>query len=561
MKTGKQIKIFTTLVLLFILSTEITLGSETSDKEPAERPNIIIILSDDVGFSDIGCYGGEINTPNLDALANRGIRFSQFYNTARCCPTRASLLTGLHPHQAGMGYMQGRSLGNSVAYQNYLRADRKTIAEIMKQGGYTTLHVGKWHVGSMKNGAMPSARGFDRAWATGGAIDFWNLKQVYEDGEMRELKEEEKKFGIDMKADKAIEYIDWANQKEAPFFMYLSFNAAHWPMHAKPEDIKKYRGKYMEGWDELRLERIKRLEEMGMVVGTDPEKIVDPFVPRWADIPEGDAYPGYHELHSGKHDQDDWDSKMAVYAAMIDCMDQNIGRVMTRLKETGQFDNTLIIYLQDNGACPEELNRRETDYPGGPNTYISYDLPWAYLSSTPFRMYKHFMHEGGIATPFIVHWPDGIDGARNGVIEHESFGQLIDLVPTCMEAAGIEDAGLDYPLEGMSLLGAIRGDEENSDRELFWEHEGNRCVRRGNWKLVSRYEDDVKFFHLFTWDMAPRTKEWELYNIKDDRWEQNDLSSEYPELVEELKKDYEIYYKRIGAIPRKELIKGTRMKF
>ena len=194
-----------------------------------------------------------------------------------------------------------------------------------------------------------------------------------------------------------------------------------------------------------------------MLVGTDPDKIVDPFVPRWADIPEGDAYPGYHELRSGKHDQDDWDSKMAVYAAMIDCMDQNIGRIIEKLKESGQYDNTLIMFLQDNGACPEHVNRKETDYPGGPNTYSYYDLPWAYLSNTPFRMYKHFMHEGGISTPFIVHWPAGMKEERKGTIEKESFGELIDIVPTCMEAAGIEDAGTNQPGRGRTGTGHGHG--------------------------------------------------------------------------------------------------------
>ncbi|MBW1903618.1 MAG: sulfatase-like hydrolase/transferase [Deltaproteobacteria bacterium] len=333
------------------------LKSPKSKNSPA-KPNIVLIMSDDMGFSDLGCYGGEINTPNLDALAYNGVRFTQFYNTARCCPTRASLLTGLHPHQAGVGYMAYR-ISESTAYQGYLRKDRKTIAVIMGQAGYTTLHVGKWHVGNMRNNAMPCERGFDRGWATGGAIDYWEMRRVYEDGENRELKNQEKKFGTDVKGDKAIEYIEYANEKDAPFFMYLAFNAAHWPLHAKPEDIDKYRGKYMKGWDELRLERIKRLEAMGIVSGTDPDKIIDPFVPRWDDIPQGDSFPGYHILTSGKHDQDDWDSKMAVYAAMIDCMDQNIGRIIDKLKETGQYENTLIMYLQiHHSGCTNTLCMR-----------------------------------------------------------------------------------------------------------------------------------------------------------------------------------------------------------
>jgi arylsulfatase len=258
-----------------------------------------------------------------------------------------------------------------------------------------------------------------------------------------------------------------------------------------------------------------------------------------------------------EHDQDDWDSQMAVYAAMIECMDLNIGRVIEKLRETGQFDNTLIMYLQDNGACAEHINRKEIDYPGGINTYTSCDLPWAYLSNTPFRMYKHFMHEGGISTPFIVHWPHGMEDERKGAIEKESFGQLIDLVPTCMEAAGIEDAGLDYPLEGQSLLRVIRGMEDNSDRQLFWEHEGNRCVRKGDWKLVSRYENDFRYFERWNFPIEARTMEWELYNVKEDRWELNELSSEHPDIVEELKRDYEAFYKRIGAIPRLELVAGS----
>ena len=547
-------KTFVLLSLIFPFIFVMVSCSGKPGKEPVEKPNIIIILSDDMGFSDIGCYGGEISTPNLDTLAYDGVRFSQFYNTARCCPTRASLLTGLHPHQAGMGYMHGKSWGESAEYQDYLREDRSTIAEIMKKGGYTTLHVGKWHVGSLEENATPCERGFDRGWATGGAVNFWNIGTVYEDGVNREINDSEKKYATDVKGDKALEYIEWANQKDAPFFMYLAFNAAHWPMHAKPEDIAKYRGKYMKGWDELRLDRIRRQRHLGMVNGTDPEKVIDPFVTRWEDIPAGDMYPGYHPMNSGKHDQDDWDSKMAVYAAMIESMDENIGRVIAKLKETGQFDNTLIIYLQDNGACPEYVRRNESNYPGGIDTYISYDLPWAYLSNTPFRMYKHFMHEGGISTPLIVHWPDGIEESRRGVIEHESFGQLIDIVPTCMETAGIEDAGLDYPLEGMSLLAEIRGEKENADRELFWEHEGNRCVRKGDWKLISRYEKDYEYFERWQFPIKPRTLEWELYNVKEDRWELNEVSAEHTQLVEEMKKDYDAYFKRIGAIPRKELL-------
>jgi arylsulfatase A-like enzyme len=315
------------------------------------------------------------------------------------------------------------------------------------------------------------------------------------------------------------------------------------------------------GWDALRLDRIARLDSMGLVTGTDPVLTRNPFVPAWKDIPQGDFYPGYHAMTSDKHDQDDWDSKMAVYAAQVSCMDENIGRIVNRLKELGQYDNTLIMFLQDNGGCAEAIGKDDSIYPGGPDSYNAYDLPWAYLSNTPFRMYKHFMHEGGISTPFIVYWPDGIPDERKGVIEKESFGQLVDILPTCLDAAGVDDAELDYPLEGMSLLGVIRGQEDNSDRQLFWEHEGNRAVRKGDWKLVSRYEDDVRYFQKWEFPIDPRTQEWELYNIADDRWELNELSGVHPGIVDELKKDYEDYYQRVGAIPRKEVIKGSNQEF
>lgn len=548
-------------ILSLIMAGTIFLPScSPSSGKASEKPNILIILADDMGFSDLGCYGGEMETPNLDQLASEGVRFSQFYNTARCCPTRASLLTGLYPHQAGVGYMTEK-LGETTAYQGHLRSDRYTIAELMKQAGYTTLHVGKWHVGNEKTGSDPGARGFDRAWSPWSRVDYWNTEKIYEDGMVRERNENEKKYLTDVTGDKALEYIDYALDKDQPFFMYLAFNSAHWPLHAKPQDIERYRGKYMSGWDKLRLDRIRRLEEIGMVSGTDPKKTENPFVPDWDKIPAGDAYKGYHAMTSQQHDQDDWDSKIAVYAAQIFCMDQNIGRIVDRLREKDELDNTLIIYLQDNGACAEHIGKNDTVYPGGPDSYTAYHLPWAYLSNTPFRMYKHFMHEGGISTPFIVHWPNGIPEKREGLIEKESFGQLIDLLPTCLDAAGLKNPDIDYDLEGESLLGEIRGEEDNSDREVFWEHEGNRCVRKGDWKLISRYEDDVLFFKRWEFPVDRRTREWELYNVKEDRWEQNECADEHPALVEELIGDYENYYCRVGALPRKKVIKGSRYEF
>lgn len=524
---------------------------------PIVKPNIIVILSDDIGYSDIGCYGGEIDTPNLDALANSGLRFSQFYNGARCCPTRASLLTGLYAHQAGVGYMTGK-LGNSPEYQGHIKKSVKTIAEYTKEAGYTTLHVGKWHVGNTKNKTMPKDKGFDRSWVPMGRVNYWNFEQVYEDGNIRPITKAEDIYLTDTEGDKALEYIDYAVKKDAPFFMYLAFNAAHWPLQAKKTDISKYKGKFIEGWDVLQERRIKRLDSIGLVSYKAPQFIIDESTPLWSTISEKDKYPGYNPVASQKHDQEDWDLKMAVYAAQIDNMDQNIGRVINKLKELGQYENTIIIYLQDNGACAEAIGKPDKNTPGTPKSYISYGLPWANLSNTPFQMYKHFLHEGGIATPFIFHWPKGIENDRKGKIEKENFGHIVDVVPTCLNAAGIKIDELPKYLEGESLLEIINGASKTLEKTRYWEHEGNRAIRKGNWKMISRYEDDYLYFVNWGWKKAPREKEWELYNMAEDRWELNDISNENPKIVEELKKKYEHWYNRIGAIPRKEVIKGTQ---
>jgi arylsulfatase A-like enzyme len=525
-----------------------------------ERPDIIVILSDDIGFSDLGCYGGEINTPHLDYLAENGIRFSQFYNGARCCPSRAALLTGIYPHQAGVGYMTAR-LGNTPSYQGYLREDKPTIAEILQDGGYTTLHVGKWHVGGIQTKSMPSDRGFERAWTTMERVNYWILNEYYQDGEVYSFKEEEKKYLTDLTGDKALEFIDYALEKDNPYFLYLSFNAAHWPLHAHEEDIARYRGKFMEGWDVLRERRTERLIQMGMIDPVSLDINKDPDVPHWDDIPAGDAFPGYHPMTSEKHDQDDWDWKMSVYAAQIESMDMNIGRVLKRLEEAGRLKNTLIIYVQDNGGCAEGIGKNDTADPGTPESYIAYGMPWADLSNTPFKMYKHFLHEGGIATPGIFYWPEGINHDRKGIIERESMGHLIDIAPTCFDAAGIDISNTTFEPEGQSLMPVLNGFEANSDRKLFWEHEGNRAFRRGDWKIVSRYVNDYRYFSNWEFPKAPREQEWELYNVRKDRFELNELSEHYPDLLLELKQEYQEWYDRVGAIPREELIIGTRFDF
>ncbi len=525
-----------------------------------ERPNIIVILSDDMGYSDIGCYGGEAETPNLDKLASEGVRFSQYYNAARCCPTRASLLTGLYPHQAGIGFMTGK-LGDTPAYQGYIKKEVKTIGDYFKEIGYTTIQVGKWHVGDQKNHTMPLDKGFDMSWSPTARVNYWNTEECYENGEIRKLNQDEKIYLTDLEGDKAIEYMEQASQSEAPFMMYMAFNAAHWPLHAKQKDIDKYRGRFLLGWEELQKERIRKIDSIGLVAYKSPELIKDESVPDWDSIDQGDIYPAYHAVSSDQHDQDDWDLQMAVYAAQIDCMDQNIGKIIDKLKELGQYENTVILFLQDNGACAEGTGKNDTNTPGGPDSYISYGLPWANLSNTPFKMYKHFVNEGGISTPYIFHWPKGLHKKQKGTIVKNSFGHLIDIIPTCLDAAGEYAPESHKSLEGQSLLPVIQGDADNSDRTIFWEHEGNRAIRKGDWKLVSRYSDDFRFFKDWGWKKEPRSKEWELYNISEDRWELNDLSDEKPELVKALKEEYQSWYTKVGAVPRKEIIKGSNLKF
>ena len=527
----------------------------TSEKVNSSRPNIIVILADDIGFSDLGCYGGEVSTPNLDNLASNGVRFSQFYNSARCMPTRAALLTGVHPHQAGIGHMG--KIGTSEAYQGRIKKNMPTIGSLMKDAGYSTFHVGKWHVGQMN----PTDRGFDKSWARWSKVDYWNFEEINEDGVIRAPNENEKGYLTDVEGTKALEYINYAATKEAPFFMYLAFDAAHWPLHAKQKDIDKYRGKFKKGWNQLQKQRIQKLDSIGLVDAIDPDLILDESSPLWETVPANDQFKGYNAMTSPKHDQDDWDFKMAVYAAQIDCMDQNIGNIIQRLKDLGQYENTIIMYMQDNGACAEGIGKNDNNEPGTAASYMAYGLPWADLSNTPFKMYKHFVHEGGISTPLIVHWPSGLDAKTQGRVENESYGHVIDILPTCLDAAGVYKKEFYPMLEGESLLSIFKDEAENNARTLYWEHEGNRAIRRGDWKLVSRYALDYLFFENWEFPKEARKQEWELYNVKKDRWELNELSLENPTKVEEMKNDYLEWAKKVGEIPREELIKGTSVKF
>ncbi|UQZ82439.1 Arylsulfatase [Paenibacillus konkukensis] len=514
-----------------------------------KQPNIILILVDDMGFSDIGCYGSEIHTPNLDRLAGEGVRFSQFYNTPRCCPTRASIMTGLFPHQAGLGFME-EDIGNP-AYTGTIHRQCVTIAEALGDQ-YNSLMVGKWHLGKQEQ-QRPYNRGFDSY--TGlldGASNYFKPEPIKTliKRNLPFQPPDDDFYTTDWFSDSAVDYIDEYGQQEKPFFLYLAYTAPHWPLQAPEEDIAKYKGAYMKGWDQLRKERYERLTDMGMLdEKSSPLTERDSGAPAWDTVENKEA----------------WDLKMAVYAAMIDRMDQGVGKVLEKLKELHIEDNTLVMFLSDNGACAEGIGLRSDKTPGTADSFIAYHLPWANVSTTPFRLYKHMVNEGGISTPFIARWPEKIK--QQGAITHQ-FGHLMDIMATCLDAAGISypetyNGNEIIPLEGKSLLPIFEGNEREGHEYMFWEHEGNRAVRQGKWKLLSRCKMDWQFTAAwgFRGDRGPHEEKWELYNIEEDRIELNDLSDQYPEKVRELADRHEQWARRTGVIPWTEYMEVTKTEY
>jgi arylsulfatase A-like enzyme len=394
-----------------------------------DRPNIILIMADDMGYSDIGCYGGEIATPNLDRLAANGLRFTQFYNTARCCPTRASLMTGLYPHQAGMGWMTAANLGYE-GYRGDLNNRCVTIAEVLKRRGYSTYMAGKWHVtyngyfGGPKH-SWPCQRGFDRFYGTlSGGGNYFDPVALTRDN-TRIKAPAEGYYYTDAVSDNAAKFIraHGASKGDEPYFLYVAYTSPHWPLHANSHDIERYRGKYIKGWDALRAERHKRMIEMGVVEES------------WEITPRDVKAKSWGEVDAVEKEL--WDLRMAVYAAQIDCMDQGIGRVVAAAEKTGKFNNTLIMFLSDNGGCAENISRAEQDVKllGTEDSFESYRVNWANASNTPFRLYKHWVHEGGIATPLVVHWPGRIKA--RGELRHQA-GHVIDIMATCVDIAGVK---------------------------------------------------------------------------------------------------------------------------
>ena len=516
-------------------------GGESESEE--ERPNIVLIMADDFGISDLGCYGSEIHTPNIDRLARSGLRFTQFYNCARCCPTRASLMTGLYPHQAGIGHMM--SDYGLPGYRGDLNQNCVTIAEALKPAGYTTLMSGKWHVTPVNDSKhnWPRQRGFDRFYGTiHGAGSFYDPVTLTRDNDPIEP-EGTNYYYTTAIGESAAKFIEDAAGGDAPFFLYVPFTASHWPLHAFERDIAEYRRRYDAGWDALREERHKRMIQAGIVDGRWPLTRRDAEVPAW-DEAENKAWQA---------------RRMEVYAAQVDVMDRAVGMIVDKLSALGLLDNTLILFLADNGGCAEELTSRGRGLhfpaktrdglrvqlgnnpevmPGPPDTYQSYGIPWANASNTPFRRYKHWVHEGGIASPLIAHWPARIT-VRNELTHQPAH--LIDIMATCVEVAGAEypaefNGNKITPLEGKSLLPVLEGGQRAGHDALYWEHEGNRAVREGNWKLVSQFSNRNR---------------WELYDLEADRTETKNLVSDQSAKAEELIALYDNWAARAQVVPWK----------
>lgn len=525
------------LLLLLVIVAVIGFSAGCSN----HRPNVLLIVADDLGFSDLGCYGGEIETSNLDDLANNGVRLTRFYSSGRCCPSRASILTGLYPHRAGLGHMV-QDLGQP-GYRGRLAKDAITIAQALEPAGYRSFISGKWHLGTDD----PTQHGFEQFYGTlVSAQTFWDPEHYIRlpSGSNKKSYQPGTFYGTDALTDHALEFLAESRNTSNPWFLYLAYNAPHFPLQAPKEDIDKYIESYLVGWDQIRNQRLQKQKELGIV------PIETSLSPRswywdWGGMESG-TNPAWQEVPEDR--QRDLVRRMAIYAAMVNIMDRNVGRIISDLTANDQLENTIIIFISDNGACaewdpfgfdikssPNNILHRGTalENMGSPGTYHSVGSGWANASNTPWRLYKHYNHEGGISSPFIIHWPDGLN--RNGMIEHKP-AHIIDLMPTILEAANASypnqfRGNSTAPLAGESLLRLLRG-EVTEERSFYFEHEGNRAVISESWKLT-----------------ALRGKEWELYDIEVDRTEQHDLTAQHPELVAKLDKQWMEWAERNYVIP------------
>lgn len=558
--------------LVFIACIFPGISSCTSSGDQAgnpDRPNIIVILSDDIGYSDIGCYGSEIRTPNIDRLAAEGIRYTHFYNTARCSPSRAALLTGRYPHQAAMGHLSSSLPYEEPGYRDDLSHDAVTIAEVLREAGYSTYMTGKWHLArEMTAGGdttnWPLQRGFDRYFGTlNGSGSYYDPGTLISNNTF--VAPGRNFYYTDAISDTTVKFIT-EHPVDKPFFFYIAYTAAHWPLHAPEDEIAKYRGVYDEGWDSLRIRRFRKQKELGVISEICRLSERSDDIPAWED-----------------ETMKEWQTRrMEVYAAMIDVMDQGIGRILAALENKGISDNTVILYMHDNGGCaePQGTNKpavpltaeqqvlkpfpydsilavRRSEYTrdgryvrsgrgvmaGDADTWVAYGAEWANASNTPFRLYKQWVHEGGIASPLIIRMPAQV-GSGGRLIGQPSH--LIDIMPTCLEMAGVSfpetlNGKKTQPVEGVSLIPSLNGHNINRDF-IFWEHSGNRAIRMGKWKLVSKVRKQMVF-------SDDDEDAWELYNIEEDPAETKDLAARHPGRVKRMAGKWEKEAIRTQAKP------------
>jgi arylsulfatase A-like enzyme len=477
-----------------------------------QKPNIVLIMADDMGFSDLGNYGSEINTPSLDRLASEGTRLKRFYNNTICAPSRASLLTGQYPHKAGIGFFN-EDFG-LPGYEGYLNNESLTLGEVFKSGGYATYMAGKWHVGDEMS-HRPLQRGFDNFFGfLDGGASYFDTKPLlkgpsskaflYEGNEVYNINKDDF-YLTDELTDRGIDFVK-NKPEEKPFFLYMAYNSPHWPLHAKPEDIAKYKGKYDSGWDVLRNQRFENIKKLGLAEDWNPYK--DKLLPKWDSLSD--------------KEKSDWTLKMEVYAAMVDTLDQNRGKLLNYLGTSGQLDNTVVIFLSDNGAenmdvgkMPFTVKRNEGPV-GTAGSMEAYTKNWAQVSNSPLRSYKSSPYEGGTATPFIIRYP----GQKEGGKIIKGSNHVIDIMPTLLDIANVE-----YPeiynniktnaLVGESFLPLLEGEDWNREQPMCFEWFGDRAVWMGDLKAVSLY---------------PGNK-WELYDLATDRTETNDIAVSHPETI------------------------------
>ncbi|MBK5722746.1 arylsulfatase [Dysgonomonas sp. Marseille-P4677] len=526
-----------------------------------DRPNIIVILADDLGYSDMGCYGGEIQTPNLDKLASEGLRFNSFYNAGRSCPTRASLLTGLYPHQAGIGRMTFNE--NLPGYRGQLTENGVTIAEVLKDAGYQTGMIGKWHVAETPlkkdqrewlahqvyhedfadKKCYPVNRGFQDFYGIiYGVANYFDPFSLV-NGETP-VKNVPKDYYITQAlSDSAVSYVNRYVKGNKPFFMYLSYTAPHWPLHALPKDIEKYKDTYKEGWDAIRNRRYQRMKEKGIFPNSKDYLSPRQFSDKWEDNPD-----------------QEWDARaMAVHAAMVDRMDQGIGELLKTLEENGQLDNTIIFFMSDNGCSNEDCQnysegendrpdmtrigekiiypRKKEVLPGSELTYASIGAKWANVANTPFRFWKAKSYEGGINTPLIAYWPKGLKVKKGDVTSQQ--GHIIDIMATCLDLAKAQypktyNGNQIIPLEGKSLVPILKDGRRVGHDYLGFEHFNEKAlITKDGWKIIQ----------------PGRNNSWELYNLNKDRTELNNVAVSNPKVLEKLIKQYDEWAKRCLVVP------------